>query len=314
MAQVLASTKDMSREEWLKARRQGIGGSDAAAIAGLHPYKTAIQVYLEKIGEIGEEEAGEAAYWGTKLEDVVAEEFSTRTGFKVSRRNAILQHPEHKFMLANIDRFFMHPERGRGVLECKTASAYKAGEWEGDKIPDHYVIQVQHYLAVTGLQFGAIAVLVGGNRFLYKLVERDEEIIRYLIQIESSFWQMVEARTPPPLDGSKAATDLLDMLYPVEQVKAEQPPIELPPAAYDLIAAYEQAKAEEKAASERKEAAANQLKALLGDYEIGIVGDRRVIWKTIESERLDTKAFKAAHPDIAAKFIKPSNYRRFEVK
>lgn len=309
---VLVSTRDMSREEWLAWRRRGIGGSDAAAIWGLHPYKSALQVYLEKIGEITEEEAGEAAYWGTVLEDVVAREFSLRTGLKVQRRNAILAHPQYPWMIANVDRFVLDPQRGRGVLECKTASAYRADEWEGDRIPDHYAIQVHHYLTVTGLSYGYIAVLVGGNRFRYKLIERDEEICRMLIEREREFWQLVESRTPPPLDGSPAASDLLDLLYPAESTRPQE--ITLPPTALDLIAEYEAAKAEAKAAATRAEEAANKLKAMLGEFESGAVGDRRVIWKTITSERLDTKAFKAEHPDLAARYLKPTTYRRFEVK
>jgi putative phage-type endonuclease len=312
MASVLTATNDMSRNEWLKARRRGIGGSDAAAIAGLSPWKSPLAVYLEKIGELQDDMQSEAAYWGTTLEDVVAKEFAQRTGLKIHRRNAMLQHQKYPYMLANIDRYVLDPDRGRGVLECKTTSAYNAKAWDGDKIPDHYMIQVQHYLAVTGLQYGYIAVLIGGQRFLHQLVERNEEIIQYLTQIEGEFWKLVESRTPPPVDGSQAATDLLDMLYPADEAKPEQ--MMMPPTAMNLIAEYEQAKAEAKAASERADEAANKLKAILGEYEIGIADDREIRWKQITSNRVDPKSLKAKYPAIYAEMVKESHYRKFEVR
>lgn len=165
-AVILANTSEMSHEEWLAARRKGIGGSDAAAIAGLNKWKSPVAVYLEKIGQAPEENvSSEAAYWGTVLEDVVAQEFSKRTGLKVRRRNAILQHPEHSFMLANVDRLIVGEKAG---LECKTASEYLKEEWKDDEVPAQYLIQCQHYMAVTGYDAWWIAVLIGGNKFIYK--------------------------------------------------------------------------------------------------------------------------------------------------
>ncbi|NPV52174.1 MAG: hypothetical protein HPY71_01470 [Firmicutes bacterium] len=300
----------MDRVTWLQERRKGIGGSDVAAIAGLSKWKSPVEVYLEKVGEAPEEEQSEAAYWGTILEDIMAREFQLMTGLKVQRRNAILQHSEYPWMIANLDRVIVDKERGRGVLECKTASEWLRSEWEGDKVPDAYMIQVQHYLAVTGYQYAYIAALIGGNKFIYKEIKRDEEVINYLIKIERDFWQLVESRTPPEMDGSEASSKLLDMLYPEAEKGAE---IRLPMEAEDLIAEYEQARAEEQAAAERKEAVANKLKALLGTNEIGVVGDRKVTWKMVTSSRLDTKTLKTECPDIYAKYARESQTRRFMI-
>jgi len=71
--------RSLSYEEWQKTRNRGIGGSDAASILGLNKWKSPIRVYMEKIGEIEPEKVGEAAYWGTKLEDLLAKEFEERT-------------------------------------------------------------------------------------------------------------------------------------------------------------------------------------------------------------------------------------------
>ena len=308
-ANVLIRTNDIDRETWLKYRRKGIGGSDAAAIAGLNPWRSPIEIYLDKIGELPEQqEDNEKMYWGRILEDVIAKEFTNRTGKKVRRKNAILQHPEHKFMLANIDRELIGEKVG---LECKTASEYMKDEWKDDKVPEQYILQCQHYMAVTGYQGWWIAALIGGNKFIYKYIERDEEIISYLIQIESEFWEMVENKTPPAVDGSKSSTEVLQILYPESEPDTETT---LPSNAEDLIVAYERAAAEEKAAKERKEEAANKLKALLGEYETGRIGDRLVSWKTVRSYRLDSKALKAAHPEIYQEFARESSYRRFSIK
>ena len=304
----LVNTKNMERDEWLEWRRKGIGGSDAAAVAGLSRYRTPIQVYMEKLGMIEPPEENEAMYWGKKLEDVVAEEFSQRTGLKIRRRNAILLHPEYPFMLANVDRFIVDKSEG---LECKTASAYKADEWDGDKIPWEYEIQCHHYMAVTGYNAWWIAVLIGGNRFVYKRIERDEEIINNLIKIESDFWNNhVLKQIPPDPDGSPASTELVKQLYP----ESNHQEIDLPSSVERLIEQYQQAAEEEKAAAERKEAAANNIKMLLGEYEVGRFRDWKITWKTITSSRIDTKRLKAEMPDVYAKFTNLTSSRRFEIK
>jgi len=304
----LISTRGMSREKWLEERRKGIGGSDAAAVAGLSRYRSPLQVYMEKLGLVEPHEENEAMYWGKKLEDLVAEEFSLRTGQKVRRRNAILRHPDYPFMLANVDRVIVGKNEG---LECKTAGAYKAGEWDGDEIPWEYAIQCHHYMAVTGFSAWWIAVLIGGNRFIYKRIERDEAIIRDLIKIESHFWNYhVLQEIPPDPDGSAASSELVRRIYP----ESNGLELDLPSAVERWIEQYEQAAEEEKAAAARKEEAANNIKMLLGEYEVGRFKDWKITWRSISSSRLDTKRLKAELPDIYAKYTNQTSSRRFEIK
>ncbi len=306
---ILAETANMDHLEWLRLRQKGIGGSDAAAIAGLNKYKSPIQVYYEKVEGVKESVPSEAAYWGTILEDIVAQEFSRRTGLKVRRRNAILRHPEYPFMIANVDRLIVGRKEG---LECKTASEHLKDEWKNDEVPAQYLIQCQHYMAITGFDSWWVAVLIGGNKFIYKKIERDEEIIQYLIEIELNFWNNhVLKKNPPMFDGSDASSELLKALYPTAKFDEE---IELPPDASDLIAKYEQAKQEEAEAAERRKEAENQLKAMLGDYERAFAGDRVVTWKNIVSHRVDVKLLKAKYPEIYQEVAKESISRRFSIK
>src|SRR5690606_30636257 len=267
-AEVLTLTVDMSREEWLKARKKGIGGSDAAAIAGLNKWKSPIGVYLDKIGLAPDEDmAGEAAYWGNVMEDIVAQEFSKRTGLKVRRRNAILKHPEHEWMLANVDRLIVGKREG---LECKTASEYLKDLWEGEEIPASYLLQCQHYMAVTGYEAWHIAVLIGGNKFVYKKVERDEELIQYLIDIEKNFWEEhVLKENPPEIDGSDASVDLIKALYPESEPNTE---IMLPSETNTYLEALEQVNADLKELETQKKEYENKIKALMGDNETAIAG------------------------------------------
>ena len=122
-------------------------------------------------------------------------------------------------MLANLDGICEVPDYGTCIFEAKTASAYKAGEWE-DTIPDEYMCQIQHYMAVTGYAGAYIAVLIGGNTFRWKFVERDEELISMLIELETDFWNHVQGCTPPPLDGSDASAKFLAERFPSSTPKS----------------------------------------------------------------------------------------------
>lgn len=161
-ANVLVSTGNLPYEDWLEYRKAGIGGSDASVVCGVSRYKSPVELWMEKTGQLPAQETGEAAYWGNLLEALVREEFTKRTGIAVTKPTVLYQSVEHPFMLANVDGLCEDPAHGPCIFEAKTASAYKAGEWE-DSIPDEYMIQIQHYMAVTGYQGAYIAVFIGGN-------------------------------------------------------------------------------------------------------------------------------------------------------
>ena len=307
---VLASTENMPYAEWLELRKKGIGGSDASVVCGISRYKSPVELWMDKTDQIQSTEAGEAAYWGTLLESVVRTEFSKRTGIEVQCVNQLLQSEEHPFMLANLDGLCEHPEYGTCIFEAKTASAYKSGEWD-DAIPDEYQLQIQHYMAVTGYRGAYIAVLIGGNTFRWKFVERDEELISMLIELERNFWNHVQNNTPPPLDGSDASARFLVERFPDSVPKSQ---ITLPDTAMELLQQYDTACEQLTIATERKQYAENLLKEMMGNNEIGTAGDRVITWKIIVQERLDSKTLKAEHPALCQKYTTKTAYRRFTVK
>ena len=309
-AKVLAQTDNMPYEDWLEYRKLGIGGSDASVVCGISRYKSPVELWMEKTDQLPAQEAGEAAYWGTQLEALVRAEFTKRTGIEVSIVRQLLQSIEYPFMLANLDGVCEVPDVGTCIFEAKTASAYKADEWE-DSIPDEYQLQVQHYMAVTGYAGAYIAVLIGGNTFRWKFVERDEELISMLIELETAFWNHVQDRTPPPLDGSEASAKFLSERFPNSVPKSQ---IELPNTAAELLAQYDEAIEQLEAVTEQKQRAENLLKEMLGDNEIGTAGDRIITWKSISQERLDSKTLKAKHPALCKKYTNKTSYRRFTIK
>lgn len=309
-AKVLVSTENLPYADWLEYRKLGIGGSDASVVCGISRYKSPVELWLDKTGQLPPQEAGEAAYWGTQLEPFVRAEFTKRTGIEVSRRSELLQSEEHFFMLANLDGVCEVPDYGTCIFEAKTASAYKAGEWD-DAIPDEYQLQIQHYMAVTGYKAAYIAVLIGGNTFRWKFVERDEELISMLIDLEADFWKHVQDCTPPPLDGSDASAKFLAQRFPSSTPKSQ---ITLPDAAADLLSQYDDACEELEIVTERKQRAENLLKEMLGENEVGTSGSHIVTWKSVSQERLDSKTLKAEHPALCKKYTNKTSYRRFTIK
>jgi len=308
---VLTSTVGLSHDEWLKFRNMGIGGSDASVVCGVNKYKSPIELWLEKTGQSPSQEAGESAYWGTRLEDIVREEFSRRKNIKVIKVNQILRSKQHPFMIANLDGVCLCPTHGKCVFEAKTASAFKASEWEGNLVPQEYILQIQHYLCVTGYNGAYIAVLIGGNKFDWKYVPRDEEIITMLLKYERGFWMHVQDGVPPGLDGSDACSDYVKNQFPNSVPLSK---IKLPDSAIDLIQQYVTADKEENEIKKQKQKAANELKQMLGDHEIGVTSNGYVKWKGITQNKFDAKLFEEEQPEIHEKYKVESSYRRFTVK
>lgn len=311
MLNALVSTESMSHEEWLEWRKKGIGGSDASVICGVNKYKSVVELWLEKTGQIEPKPAGEAAYWGNIMEPIIRDEFSKRTGLEVEIEKSMYQHPYQSFMLANLDGIIIDQEKNCAyVFEAKTANIFASDNWDLD-VPESYQLQVQHYMAVTGYQGTYIAVLIGGNQFKYYFIERDEEIIAPLIKLEKQFWDCVIKKKQPKIDGSKSSSELLNRLYPKGKAKSV---IDLPDDALDLIKQYEDYQDAEGASALKKDEAVNKLKEMLGDNEYGSIGGRMVSWTNVSSERFNTKLLKAEQPELYAEYLSKSNFRRFSIR
>lgn len=287
MAKLILSVKEAKdHDKWLSVRNMGIGGSDAGVIMGLNPYKSPFQLWMEKTGQTHPEDLSdnEYVYWGTVLEDAVARRFSELTGKNVTHRGT-LQSEEYPFMLANVDRMVIGEDAG---LECKTANAFSSKKWDGDEIPDSYYCQCLHYMAVTGCQKWYIAVLVGGNHFIWKEISRNEEDINALIKAESKFWEKVQKKEMPPVDWTVSCVDALK-----EKFHDNGEEMELPSEASEILQKLDEYQDAEKALKQKIQLKKNEICAILGDFQIGRIGDRKVTWKTQNGrESVDLKKLK----------------------
>ena len=203
--QILASTAGMERAAWLKLRRQGIGGSDAAAILGLNPYKSPLAVYADKRGLSDDAPDTETLRQGRDFEAYVADRFAEETGKRVRRCNQILQHPDHPWMLANVDRLVVGERAG---VECKCVGIGNKVDFEGGAVPPTFYWQCMHYLAVTGLDRWYLAVLPLGrwvSPYIFE-IERDEERIGELTAREEAFWRDHVLAGVPPLPMGRGGT------------------------------------------------------------------------------------------------------------
>lgn len=269
MDNVVVSTLNLSRKEWLEIRRRGIGGSDAGVILGVNQYKTVHELYLEKRGEIEPPDLSdnEAVHFGNILEDVVAEEYARRTGTKVRRVNQVLHHPTITILQANIDRMLVGQKKG---LECKTTGVFTDGWGKPgtDEVPESYLAQCMHYMIVTGCREWDLAVLIGGQKFSIYTINYDVDLAKNMIDMSIEFWDSVKTGVAPPIEYAHRSTnDLIRRMYPGTNGQS----VELPQEAFDWHAKLVAAKTVKKQADAEAEEAKNALLAMIGENAIGIL-------------------------------------------
>lgn len=316
----LVSTKSMSRDKWLNIRKQGIGASDAAAAMGISPYQSQLELWMVKTGRDANlekpkpDDQESPMYWGNILEPIVAKHYTMRTGNKVRRVNAVLQHPDEdkRWMLANLD-YAVSASDDVQILECKTAGEHGAKLWR-DGVPDYVRCQVQHQLAVTGKQAADVCVLICGQKVEVYRVDRDDELIAQIIELERAFWHYVETDTPPPADGSDSASKALRALYPYdneESVNFTDDKL-MNTTLLELLHTREKVteftKHEELLKQAIQERMQNATKAVFADATI--------LWrKSKDSTSLDTKALLNAQPELLEQYGKTRlGSRRFTIK
>lgn len=304
----LVDTRNLSKNQWLRYRKQGIGGSDAGAICGLNPYRTAMQVYYDKTTEDTEDIDNEAMRQGREMEEYVAKRFTEETGKKVRRANAIFyDEKHHPFMLADVDRMLVGENAG---LECKTVSPYMAEHWKDDQIPLSYQMQCYHYMSVCNADRWYVAALIFGREFKVYKLERDEEIIANLIELEKDFWENhVLKRVMPDPDGSKLADSVIAEYFKettgaVIQLQGFDDKLK---RREELVVLLEKMEAEKRQIEQ-------ELKIYMGDAEKAENQLFRVSWKSVVSNRLDARALQEQEPEVYQKYLKPTSSRRFTVK
>ena len=319
-------SQEEDEAEWLSARTKGIGGSDIGAICGVSPFTSARQIYFSKTGQFEEAlkpgaAAAERMHFGHLLEPIVADEFAKReltadkgrAGWYLCELNATVCMKGNTWMRANVDRLIMDgSNKPVGILECKTTSEYNNEEWESGDILLSYVYQLNWYMYILDIKWGAFACLVGGNKFYYYEVYRNDELINEtLIPKGKDFWfNNVLAVKEPELQATD--TELANATYASVEKNSE---IVLDSDdANDLARTVFECKAKIKELTKVMEEAQNRLKDRLQDHEIGYCQDYTVKWSPRSQTRLDTDAIKKNFPEVYERCKKTINFRVMTVK
>lgn len=218
--------QNSSRDAWLARRVHGLGASDAPVILGLSKYRSPFQLYHEKLGLAAADPAeSEAAEWGLTLEAPLSARFERETGRVTVAPPAhmIYQHNTIDWLLASIDRWqhdigvlgAVTPIEGWSPLELKTSNWALDKDWK-EEAPLAYQVQLQHQLAVSGGSMGSIAGLIGGQKFVWTDIQRDDAFIAILLMEEAKFWQRLLDHDTPPVDASEQTKQTLKRLYATE--------------------------------------------------------------------------------------------------
>lgn len=294
-------------------RTSGIGGSDIAAICGLSKYRTAYQVYLEKRGElITDMDDTTRLRFGRRFEKPIADEFSFVTGRKIKSERVTQRHPDHKFLLANIDRWQVREDGVRGVYEGKTADWTQRHLWINGGVPESYYLQLQWYLMVTGSTFGSFGVLFGLGDFHFFDVDRDDQVIANIQELGVDFWQRVKTGNPPDFMFGKAGNDLVKRMYEqsIPGTRKVFDTVETEVKIRRLL--------QLKAAVKSRETELNDLegwlKLQMGEAETAICpGLAKITWKTSERKALNAEALRENFPEIAVQCTEMKSSRRFSI-
>ncbi|CEQ02925.1 phage-type endonuclease [[Clostridium] sordellii] len=317
-------TKYMTKEEWLEARRCGIGGSDASSVLGFNPYKSSISVYLEKIqhnnlskdlerkGGISlinkkqfKEEVSYKMELGNKLEEFVAREFTLKTGKKVRNINGILKNDNYPFALANIDRAVVGE---KAFLECKVTNSFSKKLWKKE-VPMHYQIQMTHYMAITGATHCYVAALIGNEDLVIHKIYRDEELINKVMNLEKRFWdECVLGESLPNPDGSDDYSNMIQGIYK-DSKKEELILFEKD----DLMSRYDEVCELSKDISKEKKTIEQYIQSQMKDYEVAYIRDRKITWKTQIRNSLDSKKLKKEYPELVDRYMKTTTSRVFRM-
>lgn len=296
-----------NREEWKALRKQYIGGSDAASVVGMNPYKSAYALWAEKTGKIPEFEGNLATDVGAYMEDFIAKRFEQETGKKVRRENSSILNDQYPWAIANYDRLVVGEDAG---VECKFTDSLNLKRYKNGEYPERFYAQCVHYLGMSGKKRWYLAVLIGNKEFKWFTIERDEEEIAALMGAEKSFmYNNVKSNTPPSVDGTESTTETIRTVFP----DSNSDSVSL--YAYDADLRKYMALGEQiDALQAQKDEVANRVKAFLGESGGGESDRFKVSWTSSNRSTFDSKRFAKDHADIdLSEYYKNTPVRTFRV-
>jgi putative phage-type endonuclease len=294
--------------EQIAERRTYVGASEVAALFGVHPYHTKLELYLKKIGALDhvEDESSRPMKWGSRLEGAIAAGIAEDEGWKIRKVNRPVRHPAVPMMACLMDYEIVEHADGPAPFEIKNVNQWaERSGWvldEEAEAPLYIELQLQHQLACTGRAWGAIGALRGGNEPVVIRRRRDENVILRIEQAVAAFAWQVQNRIEPPIEGAKDL-ETMKLLYPASVAGSA---IDLSADASVLAAyrQYQQGSEQEKAARALKDGAKAAILQALGEHEVGLIGT--VDGKTVE--------VCAPMRERAGYTVEPTTYRAFSFR
>ena len=333
---VMVDTTDLPRDDWLNYRRRGIGGSDVAAILGVSPFRTARDIYYDKIGVVAidpDESNWVQLEMGNLLEDLVAQIFQKKTGYRVFKIHKMFYHVKYQFMLADVDYFVELPDGTIALLEIKTTNYNAKDNWwlDGREIvPIYYELQGRHYMAVMDYDRVFFCCLYGNteDEVIIREIKRDKAYEEELIYLEEAFWMgNVQKRNPPPyIEDGDLILESVRMYGAAADPDAEVVTLNVTQVA--VIIQYlqlQQEKAKHDAESKRLEAAMKRLRGKIAS-DMGAsckaVGKYNGIDYTVTNNPVrkpsvvkdNLMRLQLNYPEIYDEYVTTSEYRQFKVR
>lgn len=305
-------SKGKTREEWLQARKQGIGGSESATLLGLNPWSSTLDLYLNKTTDEVNDFDSERMRIGRDLEEYVAQRFSEAAGKKVRRNNYMMRNTKFPHLVANIDREIVGENAG---LECKTTNSYSGRSWLDDEgnlsIPYNYLIQIHHYMTVCEFDYYYIAILIGNEAFVWEKVERDGEISQMIIDAVNGFYEnYIDKEEMPPPDGSNNYTEILNKKWSGDNEEE----VDLSSSLEEVVKRYWDVLDMEKDLKDERQLLEQQIKMGMQDNTSARLKNYSFTWKNQASKRIDTKILREKYPDIAKECTVETQNRVFRKK
>lgn len=274
----IANLENLTKEEWLALRKNGVGASESAGLLGLSPWNTDLSIYVNKVEDV-DHETSLAAEVGIELEPFLHRKFVAWLAKEEEVDPEIIElsflpkklytHTKKDFIMCTPDDIFAHPERGLVGVEYKTAGEFQRDRWSDDEVPDEYYVQCQHCMLVTGLKEWYLAYLLGNRKFEVVLIQRNDELIKQIESAITTFWkEHVEKKIPPAPSGFPVDTMSLKLIYPEGQGEVELFELE---ATYDKLKDLER---EKKQLESKIEAEKQQIMASMGESEVAILGEK----------------------------------------
>jgi putative phage-type endonuclease len=295
-------------DAWHAERATRIGGSTIGVLLGLSPWESPYSLWARHTGLIPTtENPSPRLRIGRRMESVIAAEFHDETGLWIAGEHSMLRHPEHDHYGCEIDGFVVESEHSSpadalGVFEAKTD-----GKFGWDEIPPTYLAQCRWNMYVTGLERAWLVVMFAGFRVEVFEIEQDAGDVAYMAAKADWFWNLVQTNTPPPIDGSEPTARAISARWPQHEPGLVH---DAEPELVRVLAERDRLKVVMRGAERSLKDADNQIAAHIGDAElIAIDGVPAYTYKAQSTTRLDSGALKAAHPDLAARYVKTSSFR-----